>query len=164
MDMTKFFVPFVLLFIVHKLSSLPIVPSRADSLLATQHVNRMIKDASCSKPVPKVVRVQDLLPNSTPHKQYLPHCTVLHFCGQESGCCRSERHHCVPKNVEEVKLYFLTVELTPTGTKKGVETITAKNHTECHCVPINSKIVQSTTEAVISSTTELVPANDPKLS
>lgn len=72
-------------------------------------------------------------------KKYIPHCTILHFCGPHSGCCRHENEQCVPKTVEEVKLYFWTIELTPRGHKKGIEVVSMQNHTECMCAPINGK-------------------------
>lgn len=72
-------------------------------------------------------------------KKYIPHCTILHYCGPHSGCCRHENEQCVPKTVEEVKLYFWTIELTPRGHKKGIEVVSMQNHTECMCAPINGK-------------------------
>lgn len=36
----------------------------------------------------------------------MPHCTVLHRCTDETGCCRSERQTCAPKRTKNVDLYF----------------------------------------------------------
>jgi hypothetical protein len=83
--------------------------------------------------------MSDLYPSA--RKKFLPHCTLLHFCGKFSGCCRQENEQCVPKTIEEVEIYFWVIELTTDGKqKKGVEYITMKNHTECHCIPINNDI------------------------
>ena len=139
----------------------PIVqPSYGDrlneSLLASQHYNHILKFAKCQTPFPRVVNINsELHPSAI--KKYIPHCTILHFCGPHSGCCRQENEQCVPKTIEEVKLYFWTIELTPRGHKKGIEVITMKNHTECICAPINSNhgssVLQSTTLSTTSSTT-----------
>lgn len=106
-----------------------------ESLLASQHFSRILKEAKCHTPVPRVVNIQELFPSAT--KKYIPHCTSLHYCGYDTGCCRQENEKCVPKTVEDVDLYFFTVELTPRGQRKGVEVITMQNHTECMCQPIN---------------------------
>ena len=106
-----------------------------ESLLASQHFTRILKEAKCQSPVPRVVNIQEIFPSAT--KKYIPHCTLLHFCGYDSGCCRQENERCVPKTVQKVELYFWTIELTPRGQKKGVEMITMQNHTECECQPIN---------------------------
>ena len=106
-----------------------------ESALASQHFSRIIKEAKCKLPVPRVVNIQKMFPSGT--KKYIPHCTLLHYCGHESGCCRQENEQCVPKVIETVQLYFWTIELTPSGPKKGIEMIEMKNHTECMCQPIN---------------------------
>ncbi|XP_054153821.1 snake venom vascular endothelial growth factor toxin barietin-like [Oppia nitens] len=106
-----------------------------ESLLASQHFSRILKEAKCQQPVPRVVNIQELFPSAT--KKYIPHCTLMHFCGYDTGCCRQENERCVPKTVQDVDLYFFTVELTPRGQRKGVEMITMQNHTECMCQPIN---------------------------
>ena len=112
------------------------VISATDSILAYQHFSRVIKEAKCQTPVPKVIQISDHMLSAK--KKFIPHCTVLHFCGRFSGCCRQENEQCVPKTVEDVKLYFWVIELTADGKqRKGVEHIVMKNHTECHCQPIN---------------------------
>lgn len=109
-----------------------------ESLLASQHYNRILKFAKCQTPLAQVVNINsELHPSAI--KKYIPHCTILHYCGPHSGCCRHENEQCVPKKVEEVKLYFWTIELTPRGHKKGIEVISMQNHTECMCAPINGK-------------------------
>ena len=110
----------------------------SESLLASQRYNRILKYAKCQTPFARVVNIHHELRLSAV-KKYIPHCTILHYCGPHSGCCRQENEQCVPKTVKEVKLYFWTIELTPRGHKKGIEVITMKNHTECMCAPINQK-------------------------
>lgn len=114
---------------------LPIMSAKNESTLASQHYSRVLKEVRCQNPVPRVVHISQLFPSA--RKKYVPHCTMLYVCGQESGCCRQENEQCVPKTIEDVDLYFWVVELTPKGPKKGVEVITMKNHTECYCQPLN---------------------------
>lgn len=123
--------------IVLYLISLTIALNSNESMLASQHFSRIVKEAKCQTPVPRVIHMSDLYPSA--RKKFLPHCTRLHFCGQFSGCCRQENEQCAPKTIEEVNVYFWVIELTTDGKqKKGVEFITMKNHTECHCIPINN--------------------------
>ena len=87
----------------------------------------------------KVVNIQNELQNPSATKKYIPHCTILHYCGEHTGCCRLETEHCIAKTIEMVRLYFWTIEITARGHKKGIEVIMMKNHTECMCAPINQK-------------------------
>lgn len=105
--------------------------------LASQHYSRVLKEAHCSRPLQRVVHLDQLYPSA--HKKYVPRCTVLYVCGDASGCCLQENQQCVAKSHELVTLYFLTVELTEKGNqKKGVEQLVFKNDTECHCQTIAS--------------------------
>nr|XP_027204465.1 probable serine/threonine-protein kinase MARK-A [Dermatophagoides pteronyssinus] len=116
-------------------------PNTNESLMASEHYNRILKYAKCQYPHAKIINIQNELQiNPSATKKYIPHCTILHYCGENSGCCRLETEHCIPKTIEEVKLYFWTIEITSRGQhKKGIEIITMKNHTECMCAPINQK-------------------------
>lgn len=128
----------LLLIVTHNLNSHTINAKQIESALASQHFKRILKEAKCQVPVPRVVNIQELFPSAT--KKYIPHCTLLHMCGPESGCCNSETEKCVPKKVQLVDLYFWTIELsgkTRGGQKKAVEVISMQNHTECECKPIN---------------------------
>lgn len=117
----------------------PQTNSEYESLMASQHYQRIIKFAKCQRPHARVVNVQsELKHNPSASKKYIPHCTILHTCGPHSGCCRMENEQCIPKRIEDVKLYFWTIELTPRGHKKGIEVITMQNHTECMCAPIGT--------------------------
>lgn len=109
-------------------------PSRRDSMLASFHFNRALREARCKDPLPRVVHISDVYMSS--RKKYLPHCTVLFRCSQDTGCCHSEDMVCGPKTIQRVKLYFWTVELTRSGQRKGVEILTFDNHTECECKSI----------------------------
>lgn len=71
---------------------------------ATEHAARMAREARCDVPRARVVPVTAVYPD--PSRTYLPHCTVLHRCGDDAGCCRNNAHVCAPKNVDTVELYF----------------------------------------------------------
>lgn len=123
----------------HQTLNHPQTNSEYESLMASQHYQRIIKYAKCQRPHARVVNVQsELKHNPSASKKYIPHCTILHTCGPHSGCCRLENEQCIPKRIEDVKLYFWTIELTPRGHKKGIEVITMQNHTECMCAPIGT--------------------------
>lgn len=108
--------------------------SRRDSMMASLHFSRALREANCKKPLPRVVHIGALLVSS--RKKFLPHCTVLYKCSQETGCCHSEDQVCGPKSIQTVALPFWTVELTKDGQRKGVEILTFENHTECECKSI----------------------------
>ena len=44
-------------------------------------------------------------------KIYLPRATILHRCGQNTGCCESESEECVAIEQEQVNLYFFVIKL-----------------------------------------------------
>lgn len=69
-----------------------------------EHFERMA-EARCDRPLPRVIQVQSVHPN--PGKTYMPHCTVLHRCGEDTGCCPGGDKKCGPKDKEFVQLYFL---------------------------------------------------------
>jgi hypothetical protein len=104
--------------------------------LAAEHFARILKDAKCEKPMPRVVFMKDLFPSH--NKRYIPSGTLLHFCGSQSGCCPHESQKCVAKSVQQILLYFRVFELTSSGSKKSVEAIHFKNDTLCQCKFVNS--------------------------
>lgn len=57
-------------------------------------------EAKCNIPKPKVI------PIVATSKTYYPHCTVLHRCGDDTGCCLTDASTCVPKKTATVDLYF----------------------------------------------------------
>lgn len=69
---------------------------------AEMHLQRMNKEAACKLPRAKVISVQSVHPDAS--RTYIPSCTILHRCGDDTGCC--ERGVCSPKNQKSVELYF----------------------------------------------------------
>lgn len=66
----------------------------------TAHISRIQTDALCKFPKPKII------PILAASKTYFPHCTVLHRCGDDTGCCHTDALTCVPKHTATVVLYF----------------------------------------------------------
>ncbi|XP_055375870.1 uncharacterized protein LOC129608408 [Condylostylus longicornis] len=95
--------------------------------LATAHVTKINREASCSIPKPRIERIQ-----GDASKKYVPHCTILHRCSDDTGCCSSDLKTCVAKKTQEVDLFFYVKSI---NSKQGtIERLTFQNHTECHCV------------------------------
>lgn len=69
--------------------------------LANAHVSKIYSEASCRIPQRRVERIQ-----KDPSKIYVPHCTVLHRCADDTGCCMTDRQTCAPKRTQSVDLYF----------------------------------------------------------
>lgn len=72
---------------------------------AYKHQMRISKEASCKVPRSKVIKVTDIYPSS--NKKYLPACTILHVCADDTGCCNSPTLKCGPKTSQPVYLPFL---------------------------------------------------------
>ncbi|KAH9529634.1 hypothetical protein DERF_003508 [Dermatophagoides farinae] len=72
--------------------------------LANSHLFYIRTKYSCSTPRAKLVKVLDY--HASPLKQYVPRCTVLHRCDDESGCCEDVTHRCEPSKTQLVELYF----------------------------------------------------------
>ncbi|XP_064481481.1 uncharacterized protein LOC135394596 [Ornithodoros turicata] len=110
-----------------------------DVRMASEHFLRIRTTARCRLPKTRVVYVKDYY--SDPSKEYLPSCTVLHRCGDDTGCCDSEQYKCVPRAIQEVTLYFYTIQLQnqngEVGFRNSVSKLLFTNHTECECQPIN---------------------------
>ncbi|KAM7284311.1 hypothetical protein ISCGN_001408 [Ixodes scapularis] len=71
---------------------------------------------------------------SLPRQKYVPHCTILHRCGPDTGCCSTEEEHCQAKTVQAVPLQFLLVQLNADGQSRyEPATLAFDNHTECEC-------------------------------
>lgn len=68
--------------------------------LATEHWHRMILATKCRKPMPRVIPVS----NNT-SKRYEPYATILHRCGEDTGCCGSTASVCTVKRYEVVMIY-----------------------------------------------------------
>ncbi|KAJ9586906.1 hypothetical protein L9F63_019504, partial [Diploptera punctata] len=71
---------------------------------AVQHTLEMNKEGNCKIPRPRVIQVKDVFPH--PSKTYIPHCTILHQCTDDTGCCRDESLTCTARKSEPVDLYF----------------------------------------------------------
>ncbi|KAG4070746.1 hypothetical protein HA402_010972 [Bradysia odoriphaga] len=99
---------------------------KKEQALAADHANKMYSEAICKWPKPRVIAVQN-----DPDKLYTPHCTILHRCGDDAGCCLTDSRTCAVKFYEHVDLYFYVKSLHQrTGT---IEKRTFVNHTECFC-------------------------------
>uniref|UniRef100_A0A1A9WUX0 Platelet-derived growth factor (PDGF) family profile domain-containing protein n=1 Tax=Glossina brevipalpis TaxID=37001 RepID=A0A1A9WUX0_9MUSC len=103
------------------------IKQRQHKALASAHHRRIVGEAICRLPQPRVERIR-----RDPWKIYTPHCTVLHRCADDTGCCPSERQTCAPKRTKAVDLYFFVISLNET--QGSIERLTFVNHTECHCV------------------------------
>ncbi|XP_045478992.1 uncharacterized protein LOC123683993 [Harmonia axyridis] len=104
--------------------------SETSATLARVHFMRVSSEGTCKRPLPRVISVQNVHPD--PSKTYTPHCTVLHRCAEDTGCCQQHNMRCGPKTVKEVHLYFYAKTL---GTLESrIEKLTFKNHTECTCI------------------------------
>jgi len=71
----------------------------------TKHQSRVLKETMCKVPRSRVVKVIDHYPSS--NKKYLPSCTVLHLCADDTGCCGSPMLKCGPKSSEPILLHFI---------------------------------------------------------
>lgn len=104
---------------------------------AYKHQIRISKEASCKVPRSKVIKVTDIYPSS--NKKYLPACTILHVCADDTGCCNSPTLKCGPKTSQPVYLPFLVYTLPGLGDWKSPEhssiqkSLLFYNHTECEC-------------------------------
>lgn len=106
---------------------------------ANEHYLHIRTKARCKVPAARVIRVKDIYPD--PSKEYLPRCTVLHRCGDSSGCCDSDAFQCVPSAKQEVALHFYILSVGKHGisykTGNSIEQLLFVNHTACHCQPVN---------------------------
>lgn len=94
--------------------------------IVTAHITRVDLEAKCKYPRPRIIRFSEA------SKQYIPHCTVLHRCDDDTGCCHSDTQTCVAKKTETVYLHFYVISVGGRG--PDVEEMSLINHTECHCV------------------------------
>ncbi|KAF7266665.1 hypothetical protein GWI33_020034 [Rhynchophorus ferrugineus] len=108
-------------------------------MAAIEHYIRVKNTGSCRKPIPKVIPVQQEHPNPT--VTYTPHCTVLHRCAEDTGCCRHDGATCQYKEKVDIPLYFYVKELGSDQAK--IEKLIFSNHTECEC---KEKSVENATE------------------
>ncbi|XP_055918821.1 uncharacterized protein LOC129950907 [Eupeodes corollae] len=125
--------------------------------LANAHASRIYSEANCRLPQQRVERIQ-----KDPSKMYVPHCTILHRCGDDTGCCKTDRQTCAPKRTQSVDLYFFVKSF---NSKQGsIERHTFVNHTECHCVDKSRHYMHSFTDAApMMRKATVLDCNCPKL-
>ncbi|PSN44147.1 hypothetical protein C0J52_15665, partial [Blattella germanica] len=75
-----------------------------------EHNSELTKFGACRIPRPKVIKVSDEYPH--PSKTYFPHCTILHRCSDDTGCCSSDSSTCAALKMEQVERFFY-VSTTP---------------------------------------------------
>lgn len=101
-----------------------------DAKLATLEIVKVQRDGRCKFPTKRIIPIYKLLNRNQFLKKILPHCTILHRCETETGCCNSDSEHCTVKNQEDVKLPFWTIQLAADGQQfKSIEWFTFTNHT-----------------------------------
>lgn len=117
-----------------------ITNQKQNKALANAHASKIYTEASCRLPQQRVERIQ-----KDPSKMYVPHCTILHRCGDDTGCCKTDRQTCAPKRTQNVDLYFFVKSF---NSKQGsIEHHTFVNHTECHCVDKSRHYMHTFTDA-----------------
>nr|XP_017019654.1 uncharacterized protein LOC108072849 isoform X4 [Drosophila kikkawai] len=103
---------------------------KRERALAHAHMNQVLKEATCRVPQKRCQLVQQ-----DPSKIYTPHCTILHRCSEDSGCCPSRTQICAAKSTHNVELHFF---VKSTKHRSVIEKRTFVNHTECHCIERSS--------------------------
>jgi hypothetical protein len=100
--------------------------------LATRNLQHILKVQSftCKEPQPRLLSVEDLF-NVNSKDLYTPRATLLHRCGEDTGCCPREDMSCVPCEVDYVTLIF-NVHDTQHG-NVSIRELQALNHTLCSC-------------------------------
>uniref|UniRef100_A0A182QFE7 Uncharacterized protein n=1 Tax=Anopheles farauti TaxID=69004 RepID=A0A182QFE7_9DIPT len=107
---------------------------------AMSHLQRVNVEGRCKVPKPKLVPA-----SSDRTKVYIPHCTILHRCEEDTGCCMP-LETCAPKSTTNVTLYFYVSNETSMDNvgvarqQHTVTTLTFSNHTECHCVRLDTTL------------------------
>ncbi|XP_077548868.1 snake venom vascular endothelial growth factor toxin HF-like [Haemaphysalis longicornis] len=99
-----------------------------ERILAREHERRVLQDAPCKFPQQRTICL-----NETSSKKYVPHCTLLHRCAPDTGCCATEEEHCQPKTIKNITLHFLVHGPHGGEQRTKVETLVFDNHTECEC-------------------------------
>jgi len=95
-----------------------------------QHILR-VQSFTCKEPQPRLIPVEDLF-NVNPKDRYSPWATVLHRCGEDTGCCPTLTMSCVPRVIDNVPLVFNVYD-TQDRSQTKLE-LQAPNHTLCWCV------------------------------
>ncbi|GJQ82356.1 hypothetical protein Trydic_g425 [Trypoxylus dichotomus] len=120
------------------------VENPADAVVS--HYLKVQAAGKCRVPIPKVLPVHNEHPSHG--KTYIPHCTILHRCSEDSGCCQNQGTKCGPKSQKIVELYFYAHARGVTH----VEKLSFYNHTECACIDINELAALNNNAADIVNT------------
>ncbi|XP_049288702.1 uncharacterized protein LOC125766589 isoform X1 [Anopheles funestus] len=104
---------------------------------AKKHIHRIEMEGKCKVPRPKIIPA-----SNDRTKIFTPHCTILHRCEADTGCC-APTQTCAPKSTSEVKLFFYVSNDTYVSNvgprqQSTVTTLTFTNHTECYCAQLDS--------------------------
>ncbi|GFR08238.1 PDGF_2 domain-containing protein [Trichonephila clavata] len=104
--------------------------------LAQAHYERVLWKVMCGVPQPRVFRLE------TTEMRVVPPATILHRCGDSTGCCDFSTEKCVAKTKEQVKLFFFVKPRMGRFMKRNgrnrVKKFVFTNHTECHCVDMRN--------------------------
>ncbi|XP_063990035.1 sarcoplasmic reticulum histidine-rich calcium-binding protein-like isoform X1 [Diachasmimorpha longicaudata] len=101
---------------------------RAGMQEVQKHIQRVRQEGHCQQPRVRVIPVREVYPNAS--TVYIPHCAVLHRCSDDTGCCGADSMTCVPKQMQQVELYFYTMTV---GLGNAIRKLSFQNHTECEC-------------------------------
>lgn len=78
------------------------------TVLAFEHGLKMKREAKCELPKATVVYLNQ---DREQIKIYTPRATILHRCGQNTGCCERESDRCVAIEQRQVNLYFFVIKM-----------------------------------------------------
>lgn len=104
----------------------------ATESLETRNIQHILKVQrfTCKQPQPRLFLVEDLFHVSS-KDLYTPRATVLHRCGEDTGCCPSEDMSCVSRKEDTVTLIFSVYDTQYKNSSK--REMQATNHTVCWC-------------------------------
>ncbi|GBM32086.1 hypothetical protein AVEN_150072-1 [Araneus ventricosus] len=93
------------------------------------HFHRVFEKVTCKVPQPRVFKLE------TEELRAMPHATIIHRCGESTGCCDFFTERCVAKKKERVKLLAFVMPRNGRG-ENIVQEFVFTNHTECYCESI----------------------------
>ncbi|GBM32092.1 hypothetical protein AVEN_150075-1 [Araneus ventricosus] len=99
--------------------------------LAQAHNARMLSKVMCGVPQTRVMKLE------TAHLRVMPPATLIHRCGDSTGCCDFYTERCMAKSKELVTVYaFVRPRFGTFKRKHGrnrIKKFVFMNHTECYC-------------------------------
>ncbi|GIY48098.1 PDGF_2 domain-containing protein [Caerostris darwini] len=105
------------------------------SALAQEHSERVLFKVMCGVPQPRVFKL------ATSEMRAVPPATIIHRCGESTGCCDFDYEKCVAKKKHHVTLYAFVKPRLGDGSfarkrngRNRIKKFVFTNHTECHCV------------------------------